>query len=76
MMLNIPGRIDSVTGMLSVLHLLRNQNWSWAGLPGHKSVKSDGTIPLNLLRNRYSLRQRKVRLRVARQYFGDRRLGR
>jgi hypothetical protein len=74
-MLNIPGRIDSVTGMLSVLHMLRNQNWSWADLPALKSVQSIGTIPLNLLRNRDSFRQRKVRLRIARQYFGDRRLG-
>jgi hypothetical protein len=30
MMLNIPGRIDSVTGMLSVFHLLRNPQASWA----------------------------------------------
>ena len=48
---NIPGRIDSVTGMLSVLHLLRNLIWSWASLPGHKSGQSIGTIPLNRLWN-------------------------
>jgi len=28
-MLNIPGRIDSVTGMLSELHLQRNPQASW-----------------------------------------------
>ena len=45
-MLNIPGRNDSVTGMLSVLHPLRNLDRSWADLPAHKSVQSIGTIPL------------------------------
>jgi hypothetical protein len=45
-MLNIPGRIDSVTGMLSVLHLLRNPPASWACRSGLKPVQNDGTIPL------------------------------
>src|SRR5215210_1682943 len=71
-MLNIPGRIHSVTGMLSVFDLLRNPRASWAFRTGPKPAKSVGTISLNLLRNRNGLRQGEVRLRIARQYFGDR----
>src|ERR1700680_581490 len=72
---NIPGRISSVTGMLSVSHLLRNPPASWACRSALKPAQSAGTIPLNLLGNRNRLRQREVRLRIVRQYFGDRRLG-
>jgi hypothetical protein len=35
-MLNIPGRIDSVTGMLSVFDLVRNPPASWAVRTGPK----------------------------------------
>ena len=52
MMLNIPGRIDSVTGMLSVFHLLRNPLARWADLLALKSGYGNGTIPLTSLRNR------------------------
>src|SRR5450759_3420808 len=73
---NIPGRISSVTGMLSVLHLLRNPPASWGCRSALQPVQNVGTIPLNLLRNRNSLRQHELRLRIVRQYLGDRRLRR
>jgi hypothetical protein len=46
-MLNIPARIDSVTGMLSVLHLLRNLAGSWGCKTALNAHQSDGTIPLD-----------------------------
>ncbi len=74
-MLNIPGRIDSVTGMLSVLDLLRNREASWGCKTALNAHQSDGTISLDLLRYGDRLRQRKVRFGIACQYLGDRRLG-
>src|ERR1700686_3842040 len=73
---NIPGRISSVTGMLSVLQLLRNPPASWACRSALKPAQSAGTISLDLLGNGNSLRQREVRLHIVRQYLGDGRLGR
>ncbi len=51
-MLNIPGRIDSVTGMLSVFYLLRNPAASWGCRTAHNPHQSDGTISRFYSRNR------------------------
>src|SRR6202165_984027 len=62
--------------MLSELHWLRNPPGSWLSRSAHNPRRQRGTISLDLFRHRHRFRQHEVRLRIARQYLGDRGLGR
>ncbi len=65
---DIPGRIDSVTGMLSELHLLRNPPGSWLSGSALNPRRQRGTIPLDLLWHRNRLGQHEVCFPIARQF--------